>query len=65
MEEKVKSFVKVFIKAKESLLDSFVMEIVIYNAGKVWVFEVNRFGEGHSSSVLSIILGFAFVILVL
>ena len=45
MEEKVKSFVKVFIKAKESVLDSFVMEIVIYNAGKVWVFEVNRFGE--------------------
>jgi len=45
VEEKVKSFVKVFIKAMESVLDSFVMDIVIDDAGKVWVVEVNPFGE--------------------
>ena len=45
MAEKVKSFVKVFIKAMESVLDSFVMDIVIDDAGKVWVVEVNPFGE--------------------
>merc|ERR1712062_875669 len=43
--EKVKSFVKVFTKAMESVLDSFVMDIVIDDAGKVWVVEVNPFGE--------------------
>ena len=45
VEEKVKSFVKVFTKAMESVLDSFVMDIVIDDAGKVWVVEVNPFGE--------------------
>ena len=45
IEEKVTSFVKVFIKAMESVLDSFVMDIVIDEAGKVWVVEVNLFGE--------------------
>merc|ERR1712130_771496 len=45
VEEKVKSFVKVFIKAMESVLDSFVMDIVVDDAGKVWVVEVNPFGE--------------------
>merc|ERR1712165_511938 len=45
VEEKVKSFVKVFIKAMESVLDSFVMDIVVDDDGKVWVVEVNPFGE--------------------
>ena len=45
MEEKVKSFVKVFLKAKESVLDSSVMDIGIDDGGKVWVNEVNPFVE--------------------
>ena len=45
VEEKVKVFVKTFTKAMESVLDSFVMDIVIDDSGKVWVVEVNPFGE--------------------
>ena len=45
VEEKVKSFVKVFIKAMEPVLDSFVMDLVVDDGGKVWVVEINPFGE--------------------
>ena len=45
VEEKVKSSVKVFIKAMEPVLDSFVMDLVVDDGGKVWVVEINPFGE--------------------
>jgi len=45
IEAKVKSFAEGFIKAMESVLGSFIIDIVVDNNGKVWVVEVNPFGE--------------------
>ena len=45
VEKKVKSFVEKFIVAMKTTLDSFVIDIVTDEKGKVWVIEVNPFGE--------------------
>ena len=43
--KKVKKFVEKFIVAMKTTLDSFVIDIVTDEKGKVWVIEVNPFGE--------------------
>ena len=53
VERKVKKFMKDFIEAMKSVLDSFVIDIVIDNEGKVWVVEVNPFGELAGSCLFS------------
>ena len=41
----MKNFVEKFIVAMKTTLDSFVIDIVTDEKGKVWVIEVNPFGE--------------------
>ena len=53
VEEKVRTFMKGFIVAMRSLLESFVVDIVIDTAGQVWVVEVNPFGELADSCLFS------------
>eukprot|EP00092_Neocalanus_flemingeri_P092360 GFUD01117232.1.p1 GENE.GFUD01117232.1~~GFUD01117232.1.p1 ORF type:complete len:339 (+),score=100.60 GFUD01117232.1:86-1102(+) len=45
VEQKVKNLMEKFITAMAGVLNSFVVDIVLYDAGKVWVVEVNPFGE--------------------
>ena len=53
VEEKVHTFMKGFIVAMRSLLESFVVDIVVDTAGQVWVVEVNPFGELADSCLFS------------
>ena len=53
VEEKVRTFMKGFIVAMRSLLESFVVDIVVDTAGQVWVVEVNPFGELADSCLFS------------
>lgn len=45
VEQKVKDLMKQFIGAMSGVLESFIVDIVLDNDGKVWVVEVNPFGE--------------------
>ena len=53
VEEKVRTFMEGFIVAMRSLLESFVVDIVVDTAGQVWVVEVNPFGELADSCLFS------------
>ena len=53
VEAKVKTFMVGFIRAMQATLDSFVIDIAIDEAGKVWVVEVNPFGELAGSCLFS------------
>ena len=53
VEEKVHTFMEGFIVAMRSLLESFVVDIVVDTAGQVWVVEVNPFGELADSCLFS------------
>ena len=53
VEEKVHTFMEGFIDAMRSLLESFVVDIVVDIAGQVWVVEVNPFGELADSCLFS------------
>ena len=53
VEEKVRTFMKGFIVAMRSLLESFVVDIVVDTTGQVWVVEVNPFGELADSCLFS------------
>ena len=53
VEEKVRTFMEGFIVAMRSLLESFVVDIVVDAAGQVWVVEVNPFGELADSCLFS------------
>ena len=45
VEQKVKNLMDLFISAMAGVLNSFVVDIVLDDDGKVWVVEVNPFGE--------------------
>ena len=53
VEEKVHTFMEGFIDAMRSLLESFVVDIVVDTAGQVRVVEVNPFGELADSCLFS------------
>ena len=53
VEDKVRTFMEGFIVAMRSLLESFVVDIVVDTAGQVWVVEVNPFGELADSCLFS------------
>ena len=45
VEGKVRSFIAGFIRALETTLTSFIVDLVLDDEGKVWAVEVNPFGE--------------------
>jgi len=53
IERKVKNFMENFIEIMKTTLESFVADIVLDNEGKVWIVEVNPFGELAGSCLFS------------
>ena len=53
VEEKVHTFMEGFIVAMRSLLESFVVDLVVDTTSQVWVVEVNPFGELADSCLFS------------
>ena len=53
MEIKVRSFMEDFIPVVEDTLASFVVDLVIDGEGRVWVVEINPFGEMAGSCLFS------------
>ena len=53
VEAKVLSFMAEFIRAMESTLNNFIVDLALDDEGKVWVVEVNPFGELAGSCLFS------------